>query len=541
MPLALSGGINVWGEFPGESRNQFIDGLTTFLLQAGWQLAVRVKATISGVHSHNPNNGDTVQAGGLTYTFVTTLNNSVPLQVKIGGTMIISLQNLVSAINHNLPDAGTLWSTVTPVNPQVTASFNGVDTVTLTSLFGGPVGNGTPSTYGALVNGGYKVHATSPQGNLTGGGGGATVGEIQSRSYIYDHQATDAFSNVYSHVKMSSIDETIASNEQTLRTIAPIVITNATNATPVVITTATNHGYSTGANVNVQNVIGNVGANGTWNNVTVLDATHISLTGSAGTGAYISGGLLRSVTHVADGSTIFGRRFRVVANRCQFFCYVPGIAGDNFGSLMCGGCPWMPPTSACSGEVAAPSTTLGFWISSDRAPLTNPATSPRTSCVLNQHYTQDLALTGNTFTKNDASGWTQSDAAFNTQVTLGGNTIGTFRLMAMTPFPNFPLNVGTAMIDSIKWFGAGDVGKPMLLEPLVAWGPVDSTHPPEVRGQLWDAWVRTDQVPMDTVQTFSDSRIYVAMTDVAKFGTLWLIVPSLTPTQIESIQASYAN
>lgn len=65
-------------------------------------------------------------------------------------------------------------------------------------------------------------------------------------------------------------------------------ITGATNATPIVITSA-NHGLTTGARITVVNVLGNTAANGTFI-VTRVDANTFSLDGSAGNGAYTSGG-----------------------------------------------------------------------------------------------------------------------------------------------------------------------------------------------------------------------------------------------------------
>ena len=66
-------------------------------------------------------------------------------------------------------------------------------------------------------------------------------------------------------------------------------ISGATNATPIVIQTATAHNLQTGETVGINSVIGNTAANGSWV-VTVVDSTHFSLNGSAGNGAWSSGG-----------------------------------------------------------------------------------------------------------------------------------------------------------------------------------------------------------------------------------------------------------
>lgn len=69
-----------------------------------------------------------------------------------------------------------------------------------------------------------------------------------------------------------------------------MAITNATNATPIVITAA-GHGLTSGAKAYISGVLGNTGANGEWS-VTYIDVDTFSLNGSAGNGAYSSGGYL---------------------------------------------------------------------------------------------------------------------------------------------------------------------------------------------------------------------------------------------------------
>lgn len=65
-------------------------------------------------------------------------------------------------------------------------------------------------------------------------------------------------------------------------------ITGATNASPIVVT-VTAHGYETGDQATIANVLGNLAANGNWT-ITVLTADTFSLDGSTGDGAYTSGG-----------------------------------------------------------------------------------------------------------------------------------------------------------------------------------------------------------------------------------------------------------
>jgi hypothetical protein len=82
------------------------------------------------------------------------------------------------------------------------------------------------------------------------------------------------------------------------------------------------------------------------------------------------------------------------------------------------------------------------------------------------------------------------------------------------------------------------VGKRMLLEPLAAWAPPGggtSSSPAQISGQLWNAWIGTDQVPMDTVQQFDDENYYLAFTHQGKFGTLWLEIPGPEPFVLTAV------
>lgn len=71
-------------------------------------------------------------------------------------------------------------------------------------------------------------------------------------------------------------------------------VSAATNATPIAITTTANHGLSTGDVVQINSVGGNTAANGTWI-VTSTGLTTFTLDGSAGNGAYTTGGLVQNI------------------------------------------------------------------------------------------------------------------------------------------------------------------------------------------------------------------------------------------------------
>ena len=84
-----------------------------------------------------------------------------------------------------------------------------------------------------------------------------------------------------------------------------LTVTGATNATPIVIT-ATAHGISTGEEVIISGVLGNTNANGKWI-ITSTGANTFSLGGSAGSGAYTSGGTV-IVNHRGLGSVGVAQR-----------------------------------------------------------------------------------------------------------------------------------------------------------------------------------------------------------------------------------------
>lgn len=443
MGIALSGGINIWTQFDGSTRSNFIDGMAQSLLMAGWELTDSVPASVSHTYGSQPSNGSTLLAGK-TYTFVITLNNAADGQVFLGATLADTLQNLIDCINLGT-GAGTEYSTATTANTSMSASLTGT-TVTLLSAFPGPTGNGTPSDYGALLGGGYKVTGTSPQTDL--------AGTLSTKAYIHDKQFTLG-SNALSNVQMLNAAETIASN-----------------------------------------------------------------------------------LHLV--STVPGRRYRVVANRCQFFCYRVGVANDGTGSTICGGVTYIAPSTSCAGDVPQAPVDFSFWVSNDyNANVGNNNTTPRTT--LNDfgggHWTRldQYAQVFKNFNDN-VTGWAASDAAYEADLTLGD-----FRIMSMSTSLNYTLLNSGSLIDSMRWHGGnGQLGRRMLLEPIVAWVP-SGGGTPQIRGQLWDAWISTDTVPMDTVQQFADGRWYVAFTNNNAFGTLWLLVPGPNPLNPSGTNASYAN
>lgn len=73
--------------------------------------------------------------------------------------------------------------------------------------------------------------------------------------------------------------------------LANLTLNAATNATPIVVTTTAPHGITDVTVATITGVVGNTAANGTW----IVERTGVStlkLRGSAGNGAYTSGGIL---------------------------------------------------------------------------------------------------------------------------------------------------------------------------------------------------------------------------------------------------------
>jgi hypothetical protein len=93
-------------------------------------------------------------------------------------------------------------------------------------------------------------------------------------------------------------DFTISTDEVTARTV-----TAATNASPIQITTSAANALTTGQTVTISGVTGNTAANGTWV-ITAINTTNFTLTGSAGNGAYVSGGTVNGCArwlHLQNG------------------------------------------------------------------------------------------------------------------------------------------------------------------------------------------------------------------------------------------------
>jgi len=220
-------------------------------------------------------------------------------------------------IEANLPTAVAIAST-TNATPIVvtTAIAHGLETGDYLSVFGAadPAANGTWRA--GAVTATTVALTTHPGGaNSIGTAVGGAVGTVQQASFgttiqipsdadaptaasvnvgfeaLGDRTAWLEFCNQYlAYIRRNGVLKTdvslqMGASDQFTK------ITNATNATPIVVTTAVAHNLATGDQVVIGSVGGNTNANGTWI-ATVTGATTLFLYGSAGNGAYTTGGTL---------------------------------------------------------------------------------------------------------------------------------------------------------------------------------------------------------------------------------------------------------
>ena len=130
---------------------------------SGGASAVSASATFTVGAGTLPNAGDTVDIGGTTYTFATSITGASPADtVLIGADTTSTLANLMAAINATAADSGTTFSSSTAANSSVTATASTATTVALQAASGGTGGN-TISASTTWSGGAFAV------GSLSGG------------------------------------------------------------------------------------------------------------------------------------------------------------------------------------------------------------------------------------------------------------------------------------------------------------------------------------------------------------------------------------
>jgi len=137
---------------------------TTVTITPGTSLtaATGMLSEVAGRTNVVANNKVTI--GSFQYTFVNTLTNSRPNQVKIGTLFDGSMSNLIAAVNH-AAGSGTLYSTNTPINSLAAAGVLTSHAFAVTARNAGPAGNTIVTTNStATTNLTWNGHNT-----LTGG------------------------------------------------------------------------------------------------------------------------------------------------------------------------------------------------------------------------------------------------------------------------------------------------------------------------------------------------------------------------------------
>ena len=105
-------------------------------------LTTSTQSTQTGTFTGVPANNDTITLAGRTYTWKTTLDNTMKDQIFIGATAAACATNLADAINANPATAGAGFSFPTWYHQTLAASASSA-TVTVVVMISGSAGNGT--------------------------------------------------------------------------------------------------------------------------------------------------------------------------------------------------------------------------------------------------------------------------------------------------------------------------------------------------------------------------------------------------------------
>lgn len=182
-----------------------------------------------------------------------------------------------------------------------------------------------------------------------------------------------------------------------------------------------------------------------------------------------------------------GRRLRVHVTPCQIFTYRAGIT-DQTGNSIMGGIPYIDPNALTGGEHCADEdnalkTLQAWWVCGDL---------------------DTIRYSGGTLTFRNA--WTAGSNAtlHNDDLTVQGSASQEESLLRLLP-PNKPIrfqysfgNINAWYPVMMRWMGTEE---PLCLDPHLAW---NTEHPVKLRGQLWDAFVRTQHVPPEDPLIFED-------------------------------------
>lgn len=124
-----------------------------------WDIIKGVTATGTLTFSGNLTAAQTVRIGDITYTV--RASPTLPYEFTLGGSVSATRNNLVAAITGAAGE-GTTYGTGTAPHPDVTAAAGAGDTMTVTALVEGTLGN-------AIVTTETSANASWGSGTLTGG------------------------------------------------------------------------------------------------------------------------------------------------------------------------------------------------------------------------------------------------------------------------------------------------------------------------------------------------------------------------------------
>lgn len=186
----------------------------------------------------------------------------------------------------------------------------------------------------------------------------------------------------------------------------------------------------------------------------------------------------------SSGATprIDGGFFQLWVNRCQIFLSMPGLdAAPSFHlGFVQGGIPWVPPESLgrCSGDISGSLTTQAWWSAGDGSNF-------------------DGANFRNAFALGTNGRWS---ACHNTSLLagLGGGAtaLNSLRLVPKAISQNSTFGGAARM----QFFG----GRPLYLDPQIAWGRAVSGSTALVRGVLYDAMIPSLPRPIDYLDVVCD-------------------------------------
>jgi hypothetical protein len=116
---------------------------------------------------------------------------------------------------------------------------------------------------------------------------------VRDLDYLLRDQSASQSALAFTPTEATAVLQTIRDAVAKVAARNKIPVTGASNASPIAISTAQPNGLLTGMQVSVSGVLGNSAANGTFT-ITVSGATTFTLDGSAGNGAWTSGGAVTS-------------------------------------------------------------------------------------------------------------------------------------------------------------------------------------------------------------------------------------------------------